>query len=665
MSTQNAIQLATAIQSKVGSSLISAQNLLPRDEAAGVVAQAGASSLGVFLLRDLHEMQRRTFMCVEKVSEILQSQLDLAEEKERRERDQAAELAKEKNKPKGFIGPPAPGGVNAINANLEDIEESINKGTMSELITGGLTAALLAPQALKSFGKGIGKKLLKGGMYAAIAGFISEPIINFVNSEFDLELTDDAKKDLEFGMIGAAAGFGLAGIPGAIIGATAPMIAKVASYITGTANADEIKDSNFAGTAIGSAAAAMFATGKVGAYIKAGGMASLGAKASFGAALMSLPVIIGVGAGVALGVGVMYIAKKVDEYQEQILDRLADTVADLDKEMGEFAARQEEGLFERMGINLGRVSALGEAKIAAEEASEQLSQNKERFLADTQTQTTLNALANAMLGYSDDAISTILQDSTKANNFLDTVENLKSIAAKGGFGDESKNVFEAMAAFSDRVQNVAIKMVDEGITGGKVKSVALNKEGIGGEQLENLEGKPEQLKLKQEELRLKNIELEEAKAKLKDLNEQGIESKFFGENEAEKTEDLIKKLENEISGRNNPMNLENQIRMIEKSMSKFGTTNGLLYNLDELNELYKNDKGRLQAIIERSINSTGGAFIEAQGNTTDGKSTTVINNIDQSKKEISNNAKMDTYLAKLSVHGDDFFHREAYSQGAI
>ena len=61
MSAQNAIQLATAIQSKVGSSLISANSLLPRDEAAGTMVQAGASSLGVFLLRDLYDMQQKTY----------------------------------------------------------------------------------------------------------------------------------------------------------------------------------------------------------------------------------------------------------------------------------------------------------------------------------------------------------------------------------------------------------------------------------------------------------------------------------------------------------------------------------------------------------------------------------------------------------------------------
>ena len=90
--------------------------------------------------------------------------------------------------------------------------------------------------------------------------------------------------------------------------------------------------------------------------------------------------MIGIGAAVALGVGVTYIAKKVDEYQEKMLNTLADRMIDLDKEMGEFAAKQEEGLFERMGIQLGNLSALGQARVASEEAFEQFGQDKEKFI---------------------------------------------------------------------------------------------------------------------------------------------------------------------------------------------------------------------------------------------------------------------------------------------
>src|SRR6056300_1586619 len=292
MSAQNAIQLATAIQSKVGSSLISTQNLLPRGESAGVMTQAGASSLGVFLLKDIYNMQERTYESVERVGSILQSQLDLAEEVERRRRDQLAEELKEKNK---LIGP-TPATTDGA-GDSEDIEKALDASRMSSLLTAGLTTALVSGQFLKEFGKNLGKKLLKGTMYAAIAGFIADPIINYVENEFDLDLTEGAKKELKLGMIGAAAGFGLAGIPGAIIGATAPMIGKVASYIAGNLNADQIKDKDFAGTAIAGAAAGYWTTGKLAGLMA---MSKFGSVKTLGLALGATPVMIGVGAAVAL-----------------------------------------------------------------------------------------------------------------------------------------------------------------------------------------------------------------------------------------------------------------------------------------------------------------------------------------------------------------------------
>jgi len=161
MSTANAIQLATNIQSKVGSSLLSVNSMLPPPEAAAATLQAGGGSLGVFLLQDLMFLQDKTYQCVEKVANILQSQLDLAEEKDRRERDQAAELAKEK---KRMGGPPiqdgAAGAGKKLNDNLDDIEDAIDKGTFSDLLGTGLTAALLTPQFLKNVGSSLGKKLL-------------------------------------------------------------------------------------------------------------------------------------------------------------------------------------------------------------------------------------------------------------------------------------------------------------------------------------------------------------------------------------------------------------------------------------------------------------------------------------------------------------------------
>ena len=196
MSSQNALQLATAIQGRVGSSLLSVNSMLPPPEAAAAVLQAGGGSLGVFLLKDLAVLQEKTYQCVEKVASVLQSQLDLSEEAERRERDQAAELAKENSLKGSTVVAGGGGSASGINDDLDDIEESIDKGRFADLLGTGLTAALLTPQFLKNVGTGLGKKLLKGTMYATIAGFIADPVINYINTEFDLELDEAAKKDI-------------------------------------------------------------------------------------------------------------------------------------------------------------------------------------------------------------------------------------------------------------------------------------------------------------------------------------------------------------------------------------------------------------------------------------------------------------------------------------
>ena len=658
MSSTAALQLASNIQSKVGSSLLSVNSMLPPGEAAAATLQAGGGSLGVFLLRDLANLQQKTFECVEKVAHILQSQLDLAEDAERRARDQAAELAKEK-KPEMF-GPPAPtgtGGTGDINANLDDIEDAVNKGTIADLITGGLTAAMLAPGALKALGKGLAKRLLKGGLYGAIAGFVADPIINYVDENFDLELSEDAKKEIKLSMIGAGTGFALAGIPGAIIGATAPMIGKVASYIAGNLNADQIKDKDFAGTAIAGAAAGYWTTGKLAGLMA---MSKFGSVKTLGLALGATPVMIGVGAAVALGVGAAYIAKKIDEYQELTLQKLEKTTAKLDKEMGEWAAREEEGLFERMGINLGRLSALGEAKVATSEAFEQMGQDKEKFMADGAMQSKLTALSDTMLNYSDEALKTIMLDRTKATNFFDTVESIKGIAAQGGFGENSQMIFQQMAAFSDRVQNTAKKLLDDGVTGGVLTIVARNDYSRGADNVEKMaamEPKVKELEKKKAEaeeiLRLATLarETEDVEQKNRTL---GTLRDIFSiqDTDIERAERQAKRDLISINSRLN--NAQDTLQGL-----------GVNFTYDDLEKLYENDKGALRLLIERSVNQSGKDFLEAtKSQKGDKESITpiVVKGGDNNSQSIM---KEETYIKKLDTQGDYWYTKEAFAYGSF
>ena len=464
-------------------------------------------------------------------------------------------------------------------------------------------------------------------------------------------------------MIGAGVGFGVAGIPGAIVGATAPMIASVASYISGNLNAKDVKDSDFAATAIGGAAASMWTVGKLGGLMA---MSKIGGVATFGAAIGALPVIIGVGAAVALGVGAMYLAKKIDEYQEMTLNKLSKTTAKLDKEMGMWAAKEEESLFERMGINLGNISAIGEAQVAAKEAYEQIGQDKDKFMA-SENPAKLTGLVNAISNYSDEALRTILLDKTKGENFFSTLENLKGVAARGGFGAESGQVFKSLTAMSDKIQNTAIAMLAEGKKGDAIKAAANNSAGRirgqieGGDQLENI---PE-LERKKAELLFERAIVEaqvvEEKKKLEDMKAKGMgrDRNFLSKNEFEKQEALIKNLEGQmVYNRNNPQNLENRIMMIDKRLQKFGTTNGLLYNLDELRNIMSD--AELKDLIKMSVTQQGAQFLQTQKEATAIQSVISPIVINKGGNQTVNKAEQVNVVKKLSMESDANYHREAY-----
>ena len=653
MSAEAAVQTATLLQNKVGSSLAGVTSLLSPEQKSDVMLQAGASSLPVVVLDEMKELQRQTYECVEKVANLLQTQIDIATEANRRQRDQAAELRKEK---KSEGAPMLPGSGQASADGLFGLTPE----SMKNLLTLGL-GSVFTVAGLKAAFKTFGKKLLRGGIVASIITLVADPVVDFLDKELKLDLDDQSKTDLKNSLIGA--GFGsMFGIPGAIVGATIPFVSRVGQYIAGTLNADQVKDSDFAAAGVGTTLASVYATGKLGKLMA---LSKLPAVSNLGMALASTPVLLAVGIGVAAGVGASFLAKKIDEYQEMTLKKLRGTVEKLDKEMGEWAAKQEESLLENFGVNMGTQTALGEAKIAAQEANEQVQQDKEKFLANTETQQNLRGLKDAMIGYSDDAIATILQDGSKAGNLMTTIENLQSIAAKGGFGKDSKDIFESLAAFSDRVQNIAIKMVDDGVkissTG---KSVALNKEGIGGDQLENI---PEMERKKQDlinEQTKARQELDEARIKLVDA--QTRNTGFFDTDEVNDLQGQIKKLERLVGDDGESGTLARDIRNIEKRMDRFGTTNGLLYNLSELNELYKDDKDRLKDIIERSVNQQGSSFLQEQIQANamkkpDNLSPVVIT--DNKVQSQTNNAKNVTYAGRLNVHGDPIIVRDGYTYG--
>jgi len=138
-------------------------------------------------------------------------------------------------------------------------------------------------------------------------------------------------------------------------------------------------------------------------------------------------------------------------------------------------------------------------------------------------------------------------------------------------------------------------------------------------------------------------------------------AKLFGENEAELTGDRIKDLEDLLKDKTK------QIGRIEKGMNNLGTINGMLYNLDQLRELYKDDPGRLQMMIERSVNQSGADFMKAQAEDSRGaKAEGIVAPMSLSSNNNNTTvASQNNYIAKLDTQGDPYFAREAYTYGAF
>ena len=260
------------------------------------------------------------------------------------------------------------------------------------------------------------------------------------------------------------------------------------------------------------------------------------------------------------------------------------------------------------------------------------------------------------MGYNDEALQTILTDSSKATNFLDTLENLKGIAAQGGFGEDSQMIFQNLSAFSDKLQNYAAKLMEEGVKGGKVSAVALNKEGIGGDQLENIQPMFDEIRKLESDKIEKEKQLIDAQKAVDEEKAENPSAGFFIPTEKQKE---LRKIQNEFDS------LENDIERQQKKLNKFKTINGLLFTYEDLEKLYKDDMGALRAIIERSANQSGSAFLEAQAAKPDeSKSNIVVQ--DNSSRVQKVDATMETYVKKLDVNNNDYFYsREAYNFGAI
>ena len=86
-----ALGVAQTLQNRVGTTFSSLQ-LLPGPEQSAALVGAGATSIGTAVLTSIKEGQDKILDATNKVVSLIQTQVDIAEEQERRARDNLSEL---------------------------------------------------------------------------------------------------------------------------------------------------------------------------------------------------------------------------------------------------------------------------------------------------------------------------------------------------------------------------------------------------------------------------------------------------------------------------------------------------------------------------------------------------------------------------------------------
>ena len=587
------IGVVTTLQNKVGTSLTGITSLLSPKEQTSAMVQAGASAMSTSVLLGIKNDTEQSLQQSTRTADILQGQLDLQEESERKRRENEQELLKAQKANQGTgIPVGVPGGVEL---DPED-KKGFDFGKLGDIATLGLGAAITSQIAksggMKAIGASLGKRLVKGGLYGIVAGAVAGPLVEFVDKEFELGMKDEVKKDISNSATGAAAGAAIAGLPGAVIGGTLPMIANVHKYLAGEMDANSLNDYNFAGAAIGGTAAAVYTTGKLGKLMAA---SKLPAVAKLGMALGATPALLAVGIGVAAGVGATYLAKKIDEYQEVALEKVKETTAQVDRDLGMWAAKQQEGILENFGLGMGDQSALGMNRVAADEAVEQMKQGS---LDETES-ANMKALGDSMLNMSDEALKTIMADQSKTKNVISTIEALKNLAVSGAFGQDSKPMFKKLNAFNDRMQSIATEMIkmDKSSVSDAARRLSTGQT-TEGDTLEKFAAEDKKVDAQELEVAEAKMRLAEAEKKYQAfLDEGNKEGMIFTSKE-------LRELNNAKA------ELNRQESILNKTIDDRNKT--LNYNFEDLKKLYADDPEGLKKLIEMSVQNQGRVFLQEQ-----------------------------------------------------
>ena len=462
-----AINVATTLQNRVGASLNSLQLLTPQQSTPAVLA-AGATSVATAVLTSIKAGQDKILESTNSVVELLTTQVKIQEEAERRERERQAEIDKEKPIKDGTI--PITDGPDAGKFKLDEkgLMEGLDIGDFAALATaGGLLFKNVAGKIIKGGAK--------GGFYAVMASFLAKPAIDFLEEGIlKVDIPEETEKKLETSIIAAAAGLGLAGIPGALIALGAVGVNSLIKYINGEQEKIGLMDA--ATLFAGGIGVKLLSAKAVTALTAAGWVKTAGVLG----AITATPVLIAAGVGIAMGIAVNELVKFNESIQEQTLKELEEITKISREELSKRFAEQKEGYVENLlgagvadlfGID---ITDLSKARIGTEQALDTFKDEPKEF--DAKEQTSVLKSLDAILMMNNEQLSDVLNDKTKTTAVLDTLNAARQLAAAGAFGEErSKQLFTELLKFSSNLQVAAKDVVATNkAAGSKANSLTTN-----------------------------------------------------------------------------------------------------------------------------------------------------------------------------------------------
>ena len=442
--------VANNIQNKVGSTLIGL-----KASAKATTDNQSAGATGV--LRTIKVLQTQAVEKLTEIWEVLAKTLKFDEDTARRLREENLGLAKKAKLAAGG-GPDT-----TTSAAAKKLGENEGGGLLGFIKRNPFLSALFITgvggwmATTKGFMLKFGGTLLKGGFYAIAAKMIGDALVKSIGAQKG-SLTEQAfSKYIPLSIFGFMM---TRTLPGALVAMAAGGLFSVIEYIKGHKNFKDVSKYDWAGASLsGFAATAGLGTILIGLGAKGGAIATLGG------ALLAWPVVLTAGIGMMLGVGIKWLAGKIGEFKDSILDDLDEfgklTQDEFEKRLAEqkshWFARMFPSLAGTMGINL---TDMQKANITTSDMVKDMKDPNKQL--DPRDKILVEGVADNLLKMSDKGLKDVLSDKHRAAEHLDFLRDISFLIQGQAFGPEKSEEFrKLLSAHKNQLQKITMELHTE------------------------------------------------------------------------------------------------------------------------------------------------------------------------------------------------------------